>query len=93
MEFEWDADKDQSNRAKHGVSFSEAIAVFADPDIVLIDASREQDNERRTKAIGQIEGRLFVVVFTERGRAIRLISARRTNRVEEESYGRRQSEA
>ena len=93
MEFEWDSEKDQSNQTKHGVSFSEAIAVFADPDVVLIDASREEDNERRRKAVGQIEGRLFVVVFTERGRAIRLISARRTNKIEEESYGSRQSEA
>jgi uncharacterized DUF497 family protein len=61
--------------------------------LLLIDASRKEDNERRTKAIGQIEGRLFVVVFAERGRVIRIISARRTNKVEDESYGSREDKA
>ena len=57
---------------------------------MLIDASREEDNESRTKAIGQIEGRMFVVVFTERESVIRIISARRTNKAEDEAYDNRE---
>lgn len=87
MDFEWDDAKDQANEAKHGITFAEAIAVFADPGHVVLDASREEDSETRSKAIGQIEGVLFVVVFTRRGSVTRIISARRANRREERSYG------
>ena len=87
MDFEWDDAKDQSNRAKHGLSFEEAKDIFADPDLLILEVSREQDGEVRFKAIGSIHGRLFVVVFTQRGQMKRVISARRTNRREERAYG------
>ena len=87
MEFERDAAKDRSNQAKHSISFNEAIAIFADPDLVILDATQARDDESRSKAIGLIGGHLFVVVFTERGTARRIISARRTNRKEEQAYG------
>jgi uncharacterized DUF497 family protein len=61
--------------------------------LVLIDASREEDNESRSKAIGKIEGKLFVVVFTERGNAVRVISARRANKAEVDAYDNRESNA
>jgi uncharacterized DUF497 family protein len=93
VDFEWDDAKDRSNRAKHAISFDEAIAVFADPDVVVLDVSRSQDGETRLKAIGLIEGELLVVVFSERGRVTRIISARRANRNEERSYGDRESKA
>ena len=64
-----------------------------DPRMVVLDASRERDQESRSKAIGMIEGRIFVVVFTERKSATRVISARRANRVEERIYGNRQGKA
>jgi uncharacterized protein len=93
VDFEWDEAKDRSNHARHSISFSEAIAIFADPKMVVLDASRERDQESRSKAIGMIEGRIFVVVFTERKSATRVISARRANRVEERMYGNRQGKA
>jgi uncharacterized DUF497 family protein len=37
MLFEWDADKDRANPAKHNMDFPTAARVFADPDMVLID--------------------------------------------------------
>ena len=87
MDFEWDDAKDQSNRAKHGLSFEEAKSIFADPDVLILHASREEDGEDRLKAIGSIHERLFVVVFTERDQVKRIISARRINRSEERAYG------
>lgn len=89
MEFDWDDAKAGSNLVKHGLAFAEAIAVFADPDLVVLDASHRQDDENRLKAVGRIEGRLFVVVFTRRGSVTRIISARRANRNEERIYGDR----
>ncbi len=89
MEFEWDAAKDASNRSKHSISFTEAIAAFADPRLIVLDATRGEDGEDRSKAIGRIGDRLFVVVYAERGPVTRMISARRANRKEERAYGDR----
>lgn len=93
LDFEWDEEKARSNLAKHGISFDEAVAVFADDDLLVIDASRPADGEARFKAIGRIEGRLLVVIFTKRGDAVRVISARRANDQEDRAYDHRQNEA
>ena len=87
--FEWDDAKARSNLAKHGFSFEEAREVFADPGAVVFDVTRKEDGENRLKAIGRIGGRLFTVVYTSRGAARRLISARRANAKEERRYGDR----
>jgi len=87
MDFEWDEAKERLNQVKHGLSFEEAKNVFADPDVLILEASREEDGERRFKAIGSIHGRLFVLVFTERDASRRIISARRTNLKEKRVYG------
>ena len=50
-------------------------------------ASRPEDGEHRSRAIGLIEGRLFIAVYTMRAGAIRIISARRANKREEKAYG------
>jgi uncharacterized DUF497 family protein len=54
--------------------------------MVGFDVSREGDAEVRQKAVGLIEGRLFVVVFTDRGGVCRIISARRANTMELRAY-------
>jgi len=77
------------NRAKHDLSFQTAVKVFEDPARVTFTTTREEDGEDRFKAIGAIEGRIFAVAYTVRGNAKRLISARRANRKEEQSYGAR----
>jgi uncharacterized DUF497 family protein len=85
--FEWDEAKAEANLVKYGVPFVYAARVFLDPRMVDIDASRTSDREARRKAIGLVEGRLFVVVHTDRDGVRRLISARRTNLNEERAYG------
>ena len=92
MDFEWDDAKDHANQTKHGIAFSDAIAVFSDSGLVVLDATREHEGETRSKAIGRIDGRPFVVVFTKRNSVIRMISARRANRTEERHYGDDQDE-
>ena len=88
-EFEWDDAKAAGNLAKHGVWFGFAARVFLDPAHVIEDIARLKDGEDRHKAVGVIDGRLYAVVFTMRGKICRLISARRTNRQEDRIYGHR----
>ena len=87
VDFEWDDAKAESNLAKHRIAFDDAIAVFADPNIVIVATIREEDGEDRFKAIGRIGDRVFTVVYTERNEVKRLISARRANAKEEKRYG------
>lgn len=83
MRFEWDPDKDAENREKHGISFTEASALFASGvDYLEIFDQEHSTDEERFIAIGLITRGVIVVVWTERdGDTIRLISARKaTNR-------------
>jgi uncharacterized protein len=85
--FEWDEDKAESNRHKHGVPFEEAKTVFGDPLSVTIEDLRQSRSERRYIDIGiSSEERLLVVVYTERGEAMRLISSREATRAERKIY-------
>jgi hypothetical protein len=78
MRFEWDPEKNRSNLAKHGVSFDDAVCVFAcgDETLELYD-ERHSDLEERFITIGPIPRGLVLVVWTEReDDIIRVISAR-----------------
>jgi len=87
LSFEWDERKAKSNLAKHGVSFEEASTVFGDPlSLTILDPAHSQ-GEDRSIVLGQSHQReLLVVVHTERGDHIRIISARRASRRERKSY-------
>ena len=87
LTFEWDHPKARSNLRKHGVSFEEASTVFADPAALTIDDPLHSDEEDRSVTLGQsTRRRLLVVVFTERGDKIRIISARVATRRERTDY-------
>lgn len=74
--FEWDEEKDRSNRMKHGVSFLEAAEVFFD-DFMLVLRTEDDADEHRIAVIGESDAaRLLLVVHTERGVRTRIISAR-----------------
>ena len=83
MEFEWDPKKAAQNKEKHGVSFEDAVVVFSGP--TLTERS-DRKGERRWIAVGRLKGRLVTVVYTRRGEAIRIISARRARANEREWY-------
>lgn len=88
MEFEWDDDKDLSNQRKHGLSFSEAQALFEnDQDYLEVLDPEHSDLEDRFLAIGEIRLGIAVVVFTEReGDVIRIIGARFATKREQQKY-------
>jgi uncharacterized DUF497 family protein len=94
MNFDWDNNKNQSNIAKHGISFEEAIAIFDDPNILNYEDTRFNYEETRFVSIGQIilvtqeKTVSIVVIHTQRNQTIRLISARKANERERKRYER-----
>mgnify|MGYP002785061355 CR=1 FL=1 len=87
MEFEWDQAKAERNLNKHGVSFDEAATVFHDALAAIFQDDDHSDEEEREILIGYSEkGRLLIVSFTERGEAIRIISARKATRSERKNH-------
>lgn len=87
LRFEWSLKKAQSNLAKHGVSFNEAATVFQDVLSVTISDPLHSEDEERFVLIGcSYRNRMLVVVHTEEGDRIRIISARRATRRERARY-------
>lgn len=77
MRFEWDSQKAETNRRKHGVSFEEAATVFYDPLAATFDDEHHSDDEQRFITIGySAGGELLVVSHADRDAAMRIISAR-----------------
>ena len=86
MSVQFDPGKAVANLRTHGVSFEEAEAVLFDPLAVTIE-DPDAVGEQRFVRIGRgASGHLVVIVYTERGDAFRLISARRPTRKERKSY-------
>lgn len=86
---EWDAEKAARNLTKHGVSFEDAATAFADPLSVTVPDPRHSGEEERFALLGRSHrGRLLVVIHTERGESVRLISAREATRRERSDYER-----
>ena len=93
LTFEWDANKARTNLAKHGIGFEEASTVFGDNLSLTIPDPLHSEVEDRFVTVGTSHrGKLLVVVHTERGENIRIISARPASRREQKSYEETTSE-
>jgi uncharacterized protein len=79
MGFEWDQAKDAANRRKHGLGFREAAEIFRGVVVVAEDTRRDY-GEQRFIALGEYDGEVIRLVFAERDRNIRIISAWKANR-------------
>jgi uncharacterized DUF497 family protein len=87
LQFEWDEAKSAENLHKHGVSFEEAITIFSDPNTITIFDLEHSDAEDRFIDIGlSASGRVLVVVYTERGPRICIISCRKATPAERGQY-------
>jgi len=74
--FEWDSNKEQTNREKHGVNFELAQYAFADPNrVILEDLSHSTELEIRYYCLGLVAGGILTVRFTYRSKKIRIIGA------------------
>lgn len=92
IKFEWDHKKSQKNKKKHGVSFDEAKAVFYDEHGLLMADPDHSEEEDRFLLLGLSSAlRLLVVCHCYRGEddVIRIISARRADPQEIQSYSSR----
>jgi hypothetical protein len=88
--FEWDENKAASNLKKHGVSFDDAMAVFADPNRITRQ-DRFENGEYRWQTIGYSRNIvLLLVAYTilddDENEIIRIISSRRANKTERKQY-------
>ena len=88
MQFEWDDEKEKINIRKHGIDFTTAAHVFEDKNRLELYDEAHSDIEDRYITIGIINGTAYIVtvVYTERGDAIRLISARKATERERRKY-------
>jgi uncharacterized DUF497 family protein len=83
---EWDESKAAENYTKHGVDFEAACQVFRDPFAIERLDDREDYGEDRVLLIGMTDGVVLTVVYTERSGRLRLISARRATKHEQDEY-------
>lgn len=84
-DFSWDTRKSDACFTQRGFDFALASRLFEGPWFERMDRRRDY-GEARIQAIGRIEGRLFVVVYTQRGPVKHIISARRAHEEEFEKW-------
>jgi uncharacterized DUF497 family protein len=89
--FDWDNTKAAANWRDHGVAFDQAVRAFRDPFAVETIDDREDYGEERINLLGMCDGVILHVTYTERGDRIRIISARRAERHEQDFYYRENS--
>ncbi len=87
LAFEWDEVKRQVNKQKHRIDFPLAATIFFGPIIEDID-DREDYGEERAVAFGLASGTVLRVTFTRRGEIIRIISAQKASKHDQEVYYR-----
>ena len=86
--FEWDEQKAVRNLAEHKLSFEQAAIACCDPFAVEWVDEREDYGEERFGLLGLYQGEVLFVAYAERGENIRIISARRAERHEQDRYYR-----
>ena len=84
MRFEYDPAKSAGNKAKHGIDFEEAQALWK--DVERLEARIMRPGEKRHLLVGLIGSLHWTAIFTYRGEVARIISVRRSRRDEVERY-------
>ena len=85
--FEWDPDKAKKNMKVHGVSFDEASTSFKDAlSLTIYDPLHSEDGDRMVLIGNSFKNRVLIIVHTERGDKIRIISARKATKKERKQY-------
>ena len=84
MEFEYDIEKSESNREKHGIDFNEAQSLWDDELHIIVPA--RSTTEERYALIGIYRGNLWTCIFTLREKNLRIISVRKARDEEKDGY-------
>ncbi len=85
MNFEWDENKRIKNINQHGIDFHDAAKVFDSETYTVVD-ERFDYGEIRLLTLGIVNGRILAVTHTESDDHIRIISARKGEKHEQEIY-------
>ena len=88
MRFSWDEGKRRENWERRKVDLLEAALIFDDPEVIESVDARNDYGEERTRALGQVDGIHFLVVYTWRGDTRHLITAWKVG-----EHGRRRYQA
>ena len=83
MQFEFDPWKSENNKAKHGIDFVEAQALWKSRIMLL---SAKDALEKRYMVIGRIGSEHWSAIITYRGATIRIISVRKSTPNEIDTY-------
>jgi len=88
--FEFDETKSESNKAKHGIDFMEAQALWLDEK--RVEQAARSDEEERILMVARLGDVLWCAVYTMRGRSRRIISVRRARKEEVDAYEREEDD-
>ena len=92
LSFEWDEEKAKANLKEHRVSFDEATTVFVDPfSITIYDPDHSVEEQRYIDIGSSDRGHVLIVVYTERGPNLRIISCRKATSSERKLYEERRN--
>ena len=87
LNFEWHTEKALKNIKRHNLTFEEAGTAFSDPFSLTTDDPQHSGDEQRFVLIGKsYKNRILIVIHTERGDNIRIISARKATKKERAYY-------
>lgn len=86
MEFNWNPAKCAKNIAERGIDFADVVVAFADSMKKVARDDRKDYGEERFNMLAKVEGRVFHLTFTERGKVTWIISARKANQREQWRY-------
>jgi len=87
MRFEWDEQKRLLNIRKHGIDFADVWRIFENETYTIID-DRFDYGEIRFLSLGLLFGEVIAVSYCETDEIIRIISARKAEKYEQETYFR-----
>jgi len=88
--FQWDKGNIDKSYEKHGITPNESEEAFLDEKAIVLKDAKHSTKEKRYSLIGKTTAdKLLFVVFTLRGEKIRIISARKANKKERSSYGKK----
>jgi uncharacterized protein len=85
MRFEWDENKRLINLQRHGIDFADVWQVFEHATYSIVD-DRFDYGEIRFFTIGLLNGRVVAIAHTENTDVIRIISVRKANKNDQETY-------
>lgn len=90
MKFEYDKNKSQINKEKHGIDFVDAQNLWQDENALIVPANIV-DDEVRYALISIFKGKCYTAIFTLRDEIYRIISVRRCRKNEERNYEKNNS--